>query len=61
VSLIVLKKALLFTILTAAPSDAPIEYETIQFHSNTAVDTTPFQGPSTPESDAAWEQLLDGR
>ncbi|KAE9373355.1 hypothetical protein N431DRAFT_465651 [Stipitochalara longipes BDJ] len=40
-------------------SDAPIEYQTIQFSNNTGSDTTPFQGPSNPETDAAWSKLLD--
>jgi hypothetical protein len=44
----------------SAPSDAPIEYNTVQFHANTGDDTTEFQGPSSPETDAAWEKLLNG-
>jgi hypothetical protein len=61
VSVVPLKEIKRLTIFAAAPSDAPIEYQTIQFHNNLAGDITPFQGPSTPESDAAWEQLLDGK
>lgn len=45
----------------SAPSNAPIEYETVQFQANTGDDTTEFQGPSSPKTDAAWENLLDGK
>lgn len=46
--------------MLAPGSDAPIQYERVQFANNTEDDMTPYQGPSTPETDAAWDKLLDG-
>lgn len=52
---------LFLTACDQAPSDAPIEYETIQFQTLQSGNLTEFQGPSTPKSDAAWGNLLDGK
>jgi hypothetical protein len=44
-----------------APSDVPIEYETVQFFAGVGNDISEYQGPSTPQTDAAWSNLLDGK
>ena len=40
-----------------APSDAPIEYETVRFFDSSKPES-PYFGPSTPETDLAWDGLL---
>jgi hypothetical protein len=44
-----------------ALSDVPIEYEAVKFFAGVGNDTSEFQGPSTPQTDAAWANLLDGK
>jgi hypothetical protein len=44
-----------------ALSDVPIEYETVQFFTGVGNDISEYQGPSTPQTDAAWSNLLDGK
>jgi hypothetical protein len=48
---------LLTNIRLIAPTDAPIEYETITFFEKEGHDS-PYFGPSDPGTDAAWGALL---